>query len=133
MRQEAIYLFVTAGLIIIFALIVVAGFCCKVLSNRNRHILVAILLMLVFAVAVVLILRYVNNANLNDTPVNWYTHFNYKTNNWRGSHHSIQITSATSTHITSWSSPLGSLPLPSLSSCWVFSALPWAMSPETIS
>lgn len=111
MKQEAIYLWVTTACILILSILLIVVYCCKsyCIGPRGRHVLVTLILMLMFAAAVVLILRYVNNDNLNESivPYSNYSTFDIQ-RNWRGSPCFMQTSSTTSTPTTSWSSLTGS-------------------------
>jgi len=61
MKQEALFLFASCAALLVLILIVLFAFCCHCLSYRTKHVLVTLILVLEFAIAVVLLLRYANN------------------------------------------------------------------------
>ena len=65
LTREAIFLFVTAGAIFIFAVVLLLVSCCKI-TPRGRHILATFIMMLEFTIGVVLLLRNRNNSDLDD-------------------------------------------------------------------
>ena len=94
MKRESIYLFVSCGVIALIALVLLFAFCCDCLSHRTRHILIALLMVLIFAIAIVLLLRYCNNYDLEDSSIPYYNNilFEGRDNSgtsWRCTHYLI--------------------------------------------
>ena len=131
MKQEALFLFVTSAVLLIFILVLLFAFCCHCLSYRTKHILVTLILVLEFAIAVVLLLRYANNENLQDTAIPWYQQFGWNMHSWRCTLIFIQPISMTSTSTTNWSWLIGSPPSHSAYCSSLSSAPPSAIPPLT--
>ena len=106
-KREVIYILVSCGVIVIIALVLLFAFCCDCLSHRTRHILIALLMVLIFALAIVLLLRHCNNEDLEDTPIPYHRNMNFETGNnakssWRCTFQFIQTNTLTSILTTNW-------------------------------
>jgi hypothetical protein len=71
MKREAIYLFVSAGVVILFSFLLLCVYCCNCycLGPKARHILVVFVIIVELAVGVVMLLRFCSNDDLNDNSV----------------------------------------------------------------
>lgn len=83
MKTEAIYLWASCAAILLLGLILLFAYCCGCLSPRAKHVILTLIIIIWFAMAVVLLLRYKKNRDLEDTPMPWSRQLGYNSTSWR--------------------------------------------------
>jgi len=83
MKTEAIYLWVSCGVIFLLLLILLLAYCCGCLGPRARLVILTIIIIIWFAMAVVLLLRYKKNMDLEDTKMPLGPYLGFGSNSWR--------------------------------------------------